>query len=98
MKTTHVHSYPIVAFIRTEIYKGDDCGIIVIERGSELDYEFVTAWYKDGDREWVHGNYGFKKLSEAINDMIQRANQFVNAHDEKQFAMRRLAELDKKEG
>ena len=98
MKTTHVHSYPIVAFVRTEVYKEDDCGIIVVQRGPDLECEFITAWYRDGDREWSHGNYGFKKLSEAIRDMIQRANQFVNAYDERNFATRRLAELDKKEG
>ena len=83
MKSTSVNSYPIIAFIRTErTQEGDDCGYIVVQRGPDLDCDFTTAWYHDGSKEWVHGNYGFKKMSEAINDMFERARRHIKSWDE----------------
>ena len=53
LKTTTVHGAPIQRFTHTETQDGKACGYILVH----WQGKWVTAWYRDGDREWAYGRY-----------------------------------------
>lgn len=82
---TKIHGHPILAFAQTEEQSGVPCGIVLLQtRHAEKDRvhsaltrdEYVTAWYRYGDREWSTGSYfsGDKAREEAWNDFVRRVN------------------------
>lgn len=81
-----IHGHPVLAFVQTEVQSTGPCGYILAQtRSAEKDGvhstlatdEFVTAWYRLGDREWSTGNYfsGDKAKEQAWNDFVTRVNR-----------------------
>lgn len=64
-----IHNKNVLAFVQTEIQSTGPCGIVLVE--VEPGIEWVTAWYRLGDKDWSNGNYHFDK-QEAYNDLIER--------------------------
>lgn len=71
----------VLAWAQTEIqhkFRADGfteltpCGVILVKIHKRDDiYEYATAWYRMGDREWSHGNY-FAFLPGAERDFVER--------------------------
>lgn len=78
IKATHIHGNSIIGYVFTENQHDDkghhECGIVLVripKPGIGLT-EFVTGWYRDGDREWSTGHY-FSDHVAATWDMVDRA-------------------------
>lgn len=80
-----IHGLPVRAWATTE-FQGEPnapvaCGIVVVEKSNGSAYrseaEYVTAWYRDGDREWSNGHYfrGEGSYREALEDFWDRVHQ-----------------------
>jgi hypothetical protein len=69
-----IKNMTIIAFAQTEIQSSGPCGIVLVKKP---DGEFVTAWYRLGDNEWVWGHY-FMADNEigAYTDFLERVREY----------------------
>lgn len=72
--TQQVHGHPIVGFVFMEMQGARATGYIVVDRGEGCigKQRYVSAWYRDGDREWSSGHYTDSR-QDAIWEMTMRA-------------------------
>ncbi len=71
-----VHGYQVEAWCSTEEQSGKACGIILVGIPGK---EWVTAWYRSGDREWSTGHYfKYDEFDRAWMDFVERASRSFN--------------------